>query len=200
MLYGKTNKRFVALEVRDGYTTFTYNLEFPDGPKTHTFNQVYLPETDLQNEYIICRIGVIANVVGIALIDRKQRTHTYKLPRSDIFIESPLYFGGVYDGDSDYYINEFKPYVKNIDMRLRGRIYQPINVNIRDFDPGTPQFYQNIGMWPGCGRDQDIHSVDLTPQKVEEGQVAAEPAEISVKRPVLDSIGLGFVKSGASNS
>lgn len=186
MLYGKTNKRFVALEVRDGYTTFTYNLEFPDGPKTHVFNQVYLPETDLQNEYIICRIGVIGNIVGIALIDKKQRTHTFKLPNiksNQIAIQSDLYFGGVYDGDINHYIKEFKPFVKNIDMRLRGRVYQPINVNIKDFDPGTPEFYQNIGMWPGCGRDQDVYMVDLSPQ-IKENPTGS----IAVTRPALKSM------------
>jgi len=183
MLYGNTKERFVALEVRNGFTTFTYNLEFPDGPRTHVFNEVYLPETDLQNEYIICRVGVIGNVVGIALIDKKQRTHTYRLPNNKVKIESDLYFGGIYEGNVQDYINEFKPYVKNIDMRFRGRIYQPINVNIRDFDPGTPEFYQTIGMWPGCGRDQDLHIVDLSPSKRGEA-----PGTIHVKRSRIKSL------------
>ena len=183
MLYGREKSCFVALEIRDGYTTFTYNLNFPDGPKTHVFDQVYLPETDLQNEYIICRIGVIGNVVGIALIDKKQRTHTYRLGDTKVKIESDLFFGGVYNGDIDYYIQEFKPYVTNIDTRLRGRIYQPINVNIRDFDPGTPQFYKTIGMWPGCGRDQDLHVVDLSPAQKQE-----EPGRIVVKRSRLNTL------------
>ena len=160
-----------------------YNLEFPDGPRTHVFNEVYLPETDLQNEYIICRVGVIGNVVGIALIDKKQRTHTYRLPNNKVKIESDLYFGEIYEGNVQDYINEFKPFVKNIDMRFRGRIYQPINVNIRDFDPGTPEFYQTIGMWPGCGRDQDLHIVDLSPSKRGES-----PGTIHVKRSRIKSL------------